>query len=173
MIIYIKYNNKITIDIHKYSSVYKLKQLIKSKVKNKLYKYYLEYNGKILNDDTKSLDFYKINNNDIIDLRVKLNGGMETVQIILLVICSIVVFLVIPLLLFSGIIPFLLLYNTMYIIKIFESIIYYLSTFERIKNNKKILKFIVNIFIFIFKVIFIYFYFSYIYFDFFFVGLLF
>ena len=108
MIIYIKYNNKITIDIHKYSSVYKLKQLIKSKVKNKLYKYYLEYNGKILNDDTKSLDFYKINNNDIIDLRVKLNGGMETVQIILLVICSIVVFLVIPLLLFSGIIPFLL-----------------------------------------------------------------
>ena len=126
MIIQIKYDKLYSISIHKFSSLFKLKKLIEKKIP-KLNKFnynfnncFLKLNNKILNDDNKSLDFYNIKNNDIIYLIYKLKGGIESIQTFGLILCGLFVFIIIPILLISGIIPFLLHVIQCIIVKVFS-----------------------------------------------------
>lgn len=163
MIIQIKYDKVYSINIHKFSSLFKLKELIKQKIPKlnnfnyKFNKCYLKFNNKILNDDNKSLDFYKIKNNDIINLSYKLKGGVETIQLIGLIICCLFVFLIIPILLFTGIIPFYLHVIQCIILKVFNFIVDYFVNLPRIKKFEGIFKSIIKFCIYGFKIFFIYF----------------
>ena len=119
MLIYCKLNNELqTIKIHKYSSLLNLKNLIKKKTKLK--DYILEYEGKILNhlDDTIYLDKLHIKNNSIINIIQKVKGGVNTLTVILIILCVILIFIIVPLLLISGFLPFIAQITQLFIFKI-------------------------------------------------------
>ena len=70
-------NNKYTIEIESYSSIYLLKDLVKKKLKLKNSKkdIHLWFNGKLLNNESKSLQNYNLKNNSNIEVSSKLKGG--------------------------------------------------------------------------------------------------
>ena len=157
MNIIINFDNKISINIHKYSSLYHLKEIISDNINIKIHNYYLEFNGTILKENNKSLDYYKINNNSIINLHRKMKGGVDGIQILFLILCGLFIFIFIPLLLFSGLIPFILHITECMILKLFKSIEPIIESLPRFKNYIGIFRFIINILILLFKSLFLYF----------------
>jgi hypothetical protein len=133
-----------------------LKSIIKNKFNN-LNKYYLEYNGKIIHKEDRSLEFYGIKNNAIINVHQKLKGGIDGLQILLIIFCILFVFIFVPLLLVSGLIPFILHISECMIIKFFKGLFSIMETLPRIKGMLGIFRFIVKTGILVFKSVFLYF----------------
>ena len=154
MNIIIRSNNDISINIHKYSSIYHLRSEIENRINIK--DYYLEYSGKILLDENKSLEYYGIKENSLIDLKSRIKGGVDSTQIIIIVLCVLFVFIFIPLLIFSGLIPFLLHITECLILQLLKSIEDVIIKLPRFYKYKGIFEFILKIGILVIKYGFLY-----------------
>tara|TARA_B110000037_G_C17114412_1_gene503167 strand:+ start:1024 stop:2535 length:1512 start_codon:yes stop_codon:yes gene_type:complete len=152
MYVIIKNNNIKSCDISKYSSISRLKSYIQYK-KNS---YYIEYNGKILSDESKPLYYYGIKNNSVITIHKKNKGGIDGFHIFLIILCGFIVFIFIPLLLFSGLIPLILHIIECLMLNTFEYLVSLMVNLRRIKNILPIFKFIVKTIILLFKTVFLY-----------------
>ena len=152
MYIILKNNKTNSCNISKYSTIARLKSFISHK-KNT---YYIEYNGKILSNDVKSLDYYNIKNNSIINIHIKNKGGVDGLHIFLLILCGLFVFIFVPLLLFSGLLPFILHIVECLILNSFEYIISLIVKLDRIKGMISVFQFIVKTIILLFKTVFLY-----------------
>ena len=169
MYIIINSSKTISLEIHKYSSIFHLKSDIIDKLNNfklsnfkkivntklNIDNFYLEYNGKILNDNDKSLDYYNIKNNAILNLHNKKKGG--GLHILMLIFCGFFVFILIPILLFSGLIPFLLHIVECMMLQLFKSIEHIIIKLPRFHKYKHIFTFFIKICMMIFKFGFLYF----------------
>jgi len=158
MLIYCKLNNNLqTIKIHEYSSLYHLKFLINQKLKIK--DCIIEYGGKILNyeNDMTYLKKFNIHNESTINIIKKIKGGTSTYMILLIILSIILIFIVIPLFLFSGFLPFIIHVAQLFILKIFNCVLSYLFKLPRIVAHKNIISFFVKSFMMIFQLFFMYF----------------
>lgn len=157
MLIYCKLNNELqTIKIHKFSSLLHLKNLIKKKIKLK--DYILEYEGKILNhlDDTAYLDKLHIKNNSTINIIQKVKGGVNALTVMLIILCVILIFIIIPLLLISGFLPFIAQIAQLFIFKIINCFLSKVFRLPRIAEHRKVISFFVKCFMLFFSLFFMY-----------------
>ena len=157
MLVYCKFNNNLqAIKIHKYSSLYHLKKLIKDRVKCR--DYTIEYGGKILNyeDDNKYLEKFHIHDGSTINITRKVKGGTSFYMIVLIILCVILVFFVIPALLFSGFLPFIIHIFQLFIFKLINCFMGYIFKLPRIAAHKGIIGFFVKCFMLFFSLMFMY-----------------
>ena len=157
MLIYCKFNNNLqAIKIHKYSSLYHLKKLIKDRVKCR--DYTIEYGGKILNyeDDNKYLEKFHIHDGSTINITRKIKGGTSFYMVVLIILCVILVFIIIPGLLFSGFVPFIIHIFQLFIFKIINCFMGYIFRLPRIAAHKGIIGFFVKCFMLFFSLFFMY-----------------
>jgi len=157
MLIYYKFNGELhNVEIHKYASFYHLRKIISKRVKS--VDYTIELNGKSLsymNDETP-LDYLNITNGSILNINGKIKGGISAIKVILIIIAAIFVFLVIPMILYCGFLPFIAHVGQLFVVKILDCIISKIFRLPRIAEYKSIFSFIVKCFMLIFQLLFLY-----------------
>jgi len=138
-------NNKYTIEISCYSSIYLLKKLVKEKLNlQNINDINLWFNGKLLNNNSKSLQSYNLKNNSNINSSLNLKGGDNTEStwfFYLIYYISIPIFLIF---MCSGLPPFI---ANVYAYIFDKTIITFLEMFNMKKNDiaSKIIRAILNI----------------------------
>jgi len=158
MLIYYKFNNELfNINIHKYSSLYKLKYEIFKRVNDKNNVVIL-FNNKILNylDDNIYLNKLGIENGVILKVREKIKGGTSfTTYCKLFIIFFLFIFL--PFLLVSGFLPTIIYIMELFVLKIISCfMVFIFQKFPRIYDNKKIITIIVKCLILFIKIFFLF-----------------
>lgn len=152
MLIYYKYNNELfSLEIHKYTSLFTLKEVLMKKINNK--KVVILFKNKILNhlDDNLYLDKIGIENGSQIRINEKIRGG-NTFTTILIVLIVLLLFIALPIFLMSGFLPFIIHITGLFVVKIINCFVgFILSKLPRLHDNKAPITFIVKSSLFFFK----------------------
>lgn len=145
MLIYYKYNNELfSLKIHKYTSLFSLKESLMRKINNK--KVILLFENKILNylDDNVCLDKIGIKNGSQIRINEKVRGG-NTFTTLLIILIVILLFAIIPFFLISGYLPFIIHIVGLFVIKIINCFVgFVLSKLVRLNEYKAPVTFIIK-----------------------------
>lgn len=144
-------NKKKKINIHKYSSLYHLKELVKSEFNIKSNDtFYLTHNGFSLKDDSRPIDSMIVGG-DNIDCSIKMKGGTSFIQVMLILILIVLVVFIIPVLLYSGFIPTILHITEIFIFKLLNFLACQVLRLRRFRNLRKLFGFIINATIYVVK----------------------
>ena len=160
MIIFINYRDKdIPLKINQLSSIYNLRQKIYDIIKKKENKVFINFNSKIIDSklDKISLEKCFITNNSIIKVKDKLVGGVNWIKVFIIIFLVILIFIIFPLLLLSGILPFLLYVIELFVFKIITFILNVVFKLPRIVKHKRIFSVIIQLILLFFKTFFLYF----------------
>lgn len=161
MIIFINYNNKKEqIKIHEYSSIYNLKQKIfkKLKITNKDEIFIIFSNKKLTKEyDNRPLDLIGIREGSELNINGKLKGGVNWPFVFAIIGMVILVFYLFPLLLISGILPFLLYVIELFVFKIIYFVLNKIFLLPRIQQFRFIISIIIKLILLFFKSFFLYF----------------
>ena len=145
MLIYYKYNNELfSLKIHKYTSLFSLKESLMRKINNK--KVVILFENKILNylDDNVCLDKIGIKNGSQIRINDKVRGG-NTFTTTLIILIVILLFAIIPFFLISGYLPFIIHIVGLFVIKIINCFVgFVLSKLVRLNEYRAPVTFIVK-----------------------------
>lgn len=145
MLIYYKYNNELfSLKIHKYTSLFSLKESLMRKINNKNVVILFEH--KILNylDDNICLDKIGIKNGSQIRINEKVCGG-NTFTTLLIIFIVILLFMIIPFFLITGFLPFIIHIVGLFVIKIINCLVgFALSKLVRLNEYKAPVTFIVK-----------------------------
>jgi hypothetical protein len=145
MLIYYKYDNELfNLKIHKYTSLFSLKENLMKKINNK--KVIILFENKILNylDDNVCLDKIGIKNGSQIRINQKINGG-NTFTTILIILIVLLLFIIIPVFLITGYLPFIIHIIGLFVIKIINcSVGFLLAKLPRLHEYKAPITFIIK-----------------------------
>ena len=158
MFIYItRGNEKKKINIHKYSSLYHLKEIVKKEFKIKYNdKFFLKHNGFSLKNDSKPIDELLIKNGDNIECSVKLKGGTSFIQVMLILVLILVVLVIIPALLYTGFIPTILHIAEIFVFKLLNYIACMILRFRRFRGMRKFFGFVIKATLYVIKCFYMY-----------------
>lgn len=158
MFIYItRGNEKKKINIHKYSSLYHLKEIVKKEFNIKSNDtFFLKHNGFSLRNNSKPIDELSINNGDNIECSIKIKGGTTFIQKMLIVILIIVVLFIVPTLLYTGFIPTILHITEIFVFKLFNYIACLILRFRRFRGLRKFFGFIIKATLYVIKCFYMY-----------------
>ena len=149
-------NKKKKINIHQYSSLYHLKEVVKREFNIKSNDtFYLTHNGFSLKGDSKPLDSM-IGGGDNIDCSIKMKGGTSFMQIMLILILIVLVVFIIPLVLYSGFIPTILHITELFVFKILNFLACQVLQLRRFRGMRKLFGFVINTTLYIVKCFYMY-----------------